>query len=338
MAVDIAGRDEDSHDSTAGVDRMGERETMMTPVRVALAAALAGVLLAASGCGPLARGTDGNLVDDWQPLAAPTFDLPSVGMCLESTAKETFNPSTLKGTQVDCAYGHTLEVALVGTFEGAAATAPEPPDTTSEAYQAAYAACSTAVSDYVGGDWHTGLLGINLQLPTRTPWSGGLHSYICSAYSLSDAYGRVTTSTTPMKGSLSGNAPKAMRCLDVNGTKGSDGWWDGLNALTPIDCTLPHEAEFAGTVQVGVGVGGALPSDELLQKWTSEPCWGAVAKFMGLTDAQLNDRREIGIAWDGFDKLQWDSGERHQRCFVLLDPGKKVRASVKGLGKKALPV
>ena len=177
-----------------------------------------------------------------------------------------------------------------------------------------------------------------MQLPTRSPWVGGLHSYVCSVYTLSDAYGRIALADASLKGSLTGDAPKAMRCLDVNGDKGSDGWWDDLHALTPIDCAQPHEAEFVGTVQVGVGVGGALPSDELLEQWTSDRCWPAVAKYMGLTDAQFDSRSDIGIAWDGFDQQQWDAGDRYQRCFALFDPGKKVRASIKGLGKKPLPV
>jgi hypothetical protein len=63
-----------------------------------------------------------------------------------------------------------------------------------------------------------------------------------------------------------------------------------------------------------------------------------VSRYLGLTAAQMDSRAEIGIAWDGFDKLQWESGDRHQRCFALLSPGKKVRASIKGLGTKPLPV
>ncbi|GAB3831311.1 hypothetical protein GCM10027610_021240 [Dactylosporangium cerinum] len=299
---------------------------------------LVGVLLGVAGCAQRAKGTDGNLVDDWQVLAAPRFDLPSVGMCLESTAKETFNPSSLKGTQIECERGHTLEVVLVGTVEGNAAQTSEPPAAAGEAYQAAYTACGKAASDYVGGDWHTGMLGINVQWPNRTPWTGGLRSYVCSVYSLSSAYGVTALSTSSLKGSLAGNAPKAMHCLDVNGTKDKDGWWDRLQALTPIDCAQPHEAEFVGAIQVGVGNAGPLPDDKLLHDWSSDACWAAVAKFVGLTDAQLDSRAELGITWDRLDKLQWESGERHERCFALLSPGKKVRASIKGLGKGALPV
>jgi hypothetical protein len=86
------------------------------------------------------------------------------------------------------------------------------------------------------------------------------------------------------------------------------------------------------------GVGGTLPADDVLKRWTTDRCWPAVARFVGLTDAQLDTRDDIGLAWDGMDKFQWDSGDRYQRCFALFNPSKNVRASIKGLGKKPLPV
>ncbi|MET7425471.1 septum formation family protein [Dactylosporangium sp. NPDC005555] len=320
---------------------------MTSTARVAttavLATVLTGVLLAVSGCTLRPTDTDGDLVDDWRPLAAPVFDLPAVGTCLDGTAATTtFNPLSVRGGAVPCDREHTFEVVLVGTVEGSAAQRPVAPEADTEAgreaLQAAYKTCSTAVDAYVGADWHTGLLGIEVRMPARGSWEGGLRSYLCTVNGLSDLYGRISMTTGSLKDSLAGAAPKAIRCLDVNGDKGSDGWWSNLNAMTAIDCAQPHEAEFVGTVQVGVGVGGALPDEEQLRKWTSERCWPVVAKFMGLTDAQLDSRSDIGIGWDGFDKAQWDTGDRTQRCVALFYPGKKVRASIKGLGKKALPV
>ncbi|UWP86430.1 septum formation family protein [Dactylosporangium fulvum] len=309
----------------------------MMPARTAIAAVLVGVLIGVSGCGLRVPGADGDLVDDWQLMATPKFDLPSVGMCLDSPSKMPFDPAFVRAAPIECDRGHTLEVVLIGTVEGNAAQASEPPAAGSEGFQAAYAACSKAASDYAGGDWHAGMLGINVQMPTRAPWEGGLRSYVCSIFALSSAYGVMSFTSGSLKGSLTGDAPKAIRCLEVVGNKASNGWWDRISALTPIDCAQPHEAEFVGTIQVGVG-GGALPAVAVLEKWTTDHCWPVVAMFMGLTDAQFNTREDVGLAWDGMGKFQWDSGDRHQRCFALLGPGKKVRASIKGLGKKPLPV
>ncbi|MGI5175633.1 septum formation family protein [Dactylosporangium sp. CA-152071] len=313
---------------------------MLTPARTAIAAALAAVLLGLSGCGVNVPGVDSDLVDDWQPLAAPRFELPATGACLDRDAQPSYNPSSLLGARVACDRPHSLEVVMTGTVEGDAAQASEPPAAGSEDAKAAYAACDKAVSDHVGGDWHTGMLGINVQMPNRTPWSGGLRTYVCSVYATSDVYvyssGSLVSSS--LKGSLTGAAPKALHCIEVNGDKGKDNWWGDIRALTQIDCAQPHEAEFVGTVQVGAGVGGALPSHDLLKKWTTDRCWPAIAKFMGLTESQLNTRSDMGMAWDGFTKADWDAGERNQRCFALFNPGKKAKASIKGLGKKALPV
>ncbi|WP_426508685.1 septum formation family protein [Dactylosporangium sp. McL0621] len=311
---------------------------MMMPARTAITAVLVGALLGLSGCGLRVAGTDGDLVDDWKPMAAAKFDLPTVGMCLDSPSKAPFDPAFVRSTPIECERGHTLEVVLVGTIEGKAAQAPEPPAPGSEGYQAAYAACGQAAGGYVGGDWYTGMLGISVQMPTRAPWGGGLRSYVCSVYALSSAYGVMSFTSGSLKGALAGDAPKALRCLDVVGNKAANGWWDAISALTPIDCAQPHEAEFVGAVQIGTGAGGALPAKDVLKKWTTDICWPVVATFMGLSRAQFDNREDIGLTWEGMSKYQWDAGERHQRCFVLFSPGKKVHASIKGLGTKPLPV
>src|SRR4051794_30419658 len=129
----------------------GERVAMMMPARTAATAMLVGVLLGLSGCAPRVAGTDGDLVDDWAPMAAAKFDLPTVGMCLDSPSKAPFDPAFARSTPIECDRGHTLEVVLVGTIEGKAAEAPEPPAPGSEGFRAAYAACGQAASGYVGG-------------------------------------------------------------------------------------------------------------------------------------------------------------------------------------------
>jgi len=310
---------------------------MNMAARTAMTAVLVGVLLGVSGCGARVAGTDGDLVDDWTPMAAAKFDLPKAGMCLDSPSKAPFDPGFARATPIECDRGHTLEVVLVGTVEGSAAQGSEPPAAGSEGFRAAYAACGKAASAYVGGDWYTGMLGIDVQMPTRAPWTGGLRSYVCSIFTMSSAMGVMSFTSGSLKGSLAGNAPKAIRCLEVVGTKGSDGWWDRISALTPIDCGQPHEAEYVGTVSIGAGATGELPAKDVLQKWTTDVCWPVIAGYMGLTSAQFDARDDIGLAWDGMDKNQWDAGDRHQRCFALFSPGKKIHASIRGLGRNPLP-
>ncbi|MFF5232887.1 septum formation family protein [Dactylosporangium sp. NPDC000521] len=308
---------------------------MKLAVRAAIAVVLAGVLPGASGCGLRVAGTDGDLVDDWRPLAAPKFDLPAVGTCLGTTSKAPFDPRYTAASPIECDRSHTLEVVLIGTVEGNAGQASEPPKPGSEGFQASYTACGKAVNEYVGGEWHTGMLGIDVRQPTSQAWQGGLRDYICSVFSLSDAYGVMQLASGSLKGALTGAAPKAIRCLTAVGTT-KDGWWDDMSALTPVDCAQPHEAEFAGTIQVGP-TAGTLPAPDVMRKRSLDPCWEVVAKFVGLTGDQLDARDEFGAAWDGMDKDQWEAGDPYQRCFALFRPGKKARATVKGLGKQAFP-
>lgn len=310
--------------------------TVASAVRVAVAAVLVGVLFGVSGCGTPVAGTDGDLFDDWQPMAAARFDVPSVGTCLDSPSKTSFDPAFVRAAPIECERAHTLEVALVGTVEGSAGQAPAPPAAGSEGWQAAYSACSAAAGDYVGGDWHNGMLGINVQMPLPAPWQGGLHSYVCSVFALSNVYSRMSFASGSLKGSLAGDAPRAIRCLDVRGTTKSDGWWGDLYDLTPIGCTEPHEAEYVGAVQISGG--GTFPAEDVQRKWIIDRCYPVVASFMGLSQAQFDAREDVGLIWDGISRFQWDAGDHHVRCFALFHPGKKARASIKGLGKKPLPV
>lgn len=314
---------------------------MMTRVRTAVAVVLAGAVLGVSGCDRNAPGTDGDLFDGWQPLAAPGAAepgtaVPRAGMCLDSPTRTPFDPGFVQATPIECERGHALEVVLVGTVDGSAAQAAEPPAAGSEAFQAAYAACSTAVSDYVGGDWHTGMLGIDVQVPNRDQWREGRRAYVCTVFTSTNAMGVMSLTSASLKGSLAGSAPQAIRCLAVNGTKAADGWWDRVYALAQIDCAKPHGAEFVGTVQLAAG--GALPAEEVLEDWSVDRCNALIAKYLGITADRFEDRADIGVFWDVMDQNRWNSGDRHRRCFALFYPGKNVRASIKGLGTKALPV
>ncbi|MEV8515330.1 septum formation family protein [Dactylosporangium sp. NPDC051484] len=310
--------------------------TMMRAARLWTAAVFGGVLLAATACQAPPPGTDGDLVDDWPALAAPVFDVPAVGTCLDSTARKRFDPRFYRATPIACDQLHALEVVLIGTVQGNAADASAPPEAGSEAFQAAYTACGKAAGDYVGGDWHDGLLGIEVQLPTSTPWKAGKRTYVCSIYGTSSAYGDMAFRTGSLKGALAGSAPSALRCLEVVGDAGVDGWYERIVTMTPLDCARPHGAEYVGSVQL---TGGTLPADDVLRSTSIDLCWTLAARFFGLTRERFNRRPDLlSIAWDGMDQQHWQTGDRYQRCFVLVSSGKKLTATLKDLGTGKLPV
>ncbi|WP_432971601.1 septum formation family protein [Dactylosporangium sp. CA-233914] len=310
-------------------------DTGATTVKKAARFVTVGALVLATAACQAPAGTDGDLADDWRPLPSPAFEVPDVGQCFDGQARFSFDPRFYRATPVACERRHALEVVLVGTVDGEAAAAAAPPEPGSAGYQAAYAACGKAADEYVGGDWHDGLLGIDVQLPTKTPWGGGQRTYVCTVYGSATAYGTMAFRTGSLKGAMAGAAPSAMHCLDVVAEQRADGWYQHLSAMTPIDCAKPHGAEYTGSVIVP---GTTLPVGDKLETMMIDACWAKVAAFLGLTQSQLSSRSDIHITWDGMSQNQWQSGDHHQRCFAMVPYQRKVHASLKGLGKTALPV
>ncbi|MET7395269.1 septum formation family protein [Dactylosporangium sp. NPDC005572] len=303
-------------------------------LRVAALLACASIALAACTARP--AGADGNLVDDWAPLAEPAFLVPSAGTCLDASAHFAFEPRWYRTTPIECDRGHSLETVLTGTVTGTAAAGSKPPEWGSEANRAAFAECGRAVTAYVGGDWHNGLLGIHVLMPTDAQWDGGLRSYTCAAFVISD----VTRASTiirsgTLRDGLSGAAPLALRCLDQVGAQGAEGFIDGISAITAIDCAQPHDTEYAGLATMP---DGQFPSDQVMEGTLLNKCWGRAASLLGLTENQLSARRDIRVTWDGISQAQWTAGDRTARCFAVVSYRTKVKASLKGLGKGKLPV
>ncbi|WP_344615862.1 septum formation family protein [Dactylosporangium salmoneum] len=296
--------------------------------------AVAALVLGTTACQAPPAGTDGDLTDDWRPLAAPTFEVPDVGQCLKSEPRSPFESHFYRATPIACDAQHALEVVLVGTVEGPAAAAAAPPEPGSAGYQAAYAACGDAADDYVGGDWHDGLLGIDVQLPTKTPWGGGQRTYVCTVYGSATGSGMMALRKGSLKGALAGAAPSALHCLEVIAEERSDGFYQHMSAMNPIDCAQPHGAEYTGSVVVP---GTTLPADDKLHTMMADACRAKEAAFLGLTQSQLKSRSDVQVAWYNMSQNHWQSGDHHERCFVTVPYKHPVHASLKGLGQAPLP-
>ncbi|MFI5912446.1 septum formation family protein [Dactylosporangium sp. NPDC051541] len=254
----------------------------------------------------------------------------AVGQCLKSAARRPFDPRFYRATPIACEQSHALEVVLIG----AAADGAAPPATGSAEYRAAYAACGQAVNAYVGGDWHDGLLGIDVQEPTQSDWSAGRRTTVCTVYGSANAYSTMIFRTGTLKDSLAGAAPAAMRCLEVVGEADADGWYRSLAEMRPIDCGQPHGAEYTGTVTVP---GATLPAADELADLMIDACWGPTAKFLGLSRARAMRRADIAVTFEGMSENRWQSGDHVQRCYAAVPYARKVHASLRGLGSRALP-
>ena len=69
-------------------------------------------VLALAGCS-MPSGVDGNLVNDWSAVSAPSATTPLVGECYLSSAQ-----NLLVNSAVACTDTHEIEVAYAGTFAG----------------------------------------------------------------------------------------------------------------------------------------------------------------------------------------------------------------------------
>jgi hypothetical protein len=306
---------------------------MASPSRSkALPLLLAAVVLAAAACSA-PGGTDGNLVNGWPMLSAAAYQPPKTGQCLAGGPFTAFErPDRAVLTETDCGQEHSVEVVGTGTVAGA-----QPPAWDSDAVRAAYAACDQAASAYAGGDWHTGRLFPVLALPSERAWGGGVRTYVCGlAEAGDDLFAPKNRTGSVRDGLKNAGAPLALTCVDLDGSDVSpEGFYRSVDAVTPVACTEAHDTEFVG---VWAAPAGAFPADaKALNATVSKACFTQVATFLGLSELQLYQRKDVYTFWDGLTQSQWQLGDRVAHCFLNVSTAKTLHASVKGLGADPLP-
>jgi hypothetical protein len=291
----------------------------------AVLGAAAALLLA--GCGGPPPGVDGNLTNNWPAMPEAKLPVPADHACYDV---EDPSPGTAKlPLPVDCAARHSVETARVGMFAGADAAADVPPPDGGPAQQRAYADCTKAANDWIGGDWRTGRVGLDLIVPTSAQWDAGGRWYRCDLVEFKDldSY-NVVSRTGSMKGSLAGTPPLALGCFKVT-TKAQD-----IDAMAGSDCATAHNSEFAG---VWEAPSGAYPTDaNQREKAQLDGCRTVIASFTGVpNDDKL--RYRVGQITYGFGKQAWDLGNRGARCYIWME-NKSFATSLKGVGVGSLPI
>jgi hypothetical protein len=280
------------------------------------------VALAVGGCGRPA-GVDGNLTDDWTGFAAAKLPVPAQHACYP-TAWTAKRPAA-----IDCGLPHNVETVKVGTLAGEDASKDRPPAGGSPAQQAAYADCSQAARDFVGGDWRDGRLGLDVVFPTATQWDAEGRWYLCDLVEFKDLDSfDVASRTGSVQGSLAGARPLALTCFTVT-TKADD-----IDAMTATDCGAAHNAEYAG---IWDAPPGPYPADAAArEKAQLDGCRRIVATYTGIPDdAQF--RYRVGQITYGFAKADWDLGNRGSRCYLWMSE-KTFTRSLKGAGTSGLPI
>lgn len=288
-----------------------------------LAASVLTVALLAGCAGT--DGVDGDLVDDWKPMAAPGPFVPPVGVCQVADLTDTVSLAAF--APVDCGAPHRVETAHVGTFPPAV-TAPPPVD--SAPMRAAFADCDARASAYVGDEWRVGRLRLGVALPSKVGWASGARWYRCDLTELDTAEqaARTVLRTGSLRDALKGASPLRLGCQQAR-----VGRQLGVQRLTPADCARAHNAEF-----VGVWKAPDRPYPAKAADWAPfyAGCRSVLARYTGLpVDDDLRFRADVVVRPPG--PARWRAGDRGVRCHLWLSDRTLTR-SVKGIGPAGLPV
>jgi len=266
-------------------------------------------------------GMDRKLSSPTSAVAVPrqTQAKPVVGDCYTVLGSDL-----LASERVPCSVHHRVEVAYIGTFTGSAAAVDSPPVANSAAMRGAYAKCAGPTAAYVGGDWHLGLMDLELLIPDLGAWRGGARWFRCDLLGLTSLdYESLGGSDVSFRGVLAKPSPLSARCITWLGTQ-------FVSNIEPVSCTSRHRAEFAGTYTAPVGPWPASAKEQTAL--ADDGREHLVARFVGFPSWQQFDNPHVGYFELGFDERQWYMGDRSVRCYAaaFTTDGQFV-GSVKGI-------
>ncbi|HET6529816.1 MAG TPA: septum formation family protein [Actinoplanes sp.] len=296
--------------------------------RLAVTVGLSALVASMAGCGN-PGGVDGNLVNNWAAIGAPTGFTPAAETC--HLANYTVAGTRDTYEEVDCAFKHRTETVHVGAYPDPAAEADAPPAAGSAGARAAYRICDAETTEFVGAPWRTGRLWIGVTHPSPAAWTGGARWFRCEVLEISSIEddGGLVLRTGSLRDALTDDtSPLRLACYAVQ--LAADG---AIGTMPATSCAREHNAEF-----VGVWTAKDLPYPAKDGDWATfhDGCRTLIASYVGVPDdADLQYRTGV-VSLPGGEDV-WALGDRGVRCYLWLD-GAKLTASLKGKGAKALPI
>ncbi|MEU4781546.1 septum formation family protein [Micromonospora sp. NPDC023633] len=281
-----------------------------------------GLLLATvvTGCG-LTDGAGSDPAGGESPAPTTTPFLPEAGAC--HPIVEAIGYRALY-TPVDCAKTHRSETVHVGTFAGADADRFTPPPPGSTVLRAAFRACDTQATAFVGADWRGGLMSIQVVVPEPKDWTAGSRWYRCDLFTLPALDGNTARKHPDdlaveregtLRGVLKQPSPLAHGCFTEN----------EFENLMPSPCTKPHRFEYVG---VWTAPDSAYEAADREPKVVHRHCRSTVAAYTrGTPNARL--AQGAGTTYRLPSPEAWKRGDRGIRCFYWSDDRDRTR-SLKG--------
>ncbi|MEV4635853.1 septum formation family protein [Actinoplanes sp. NPDC049548] len=281
-----------------------------------------------AGCGN-PGGVDGDLMNGWAAIGAPTGFTPVPATC--HLANFSASGSRAAYEEVNCELKHRTETVYVGKYPSPAAEATEPPAAGSAGARAAYQVCDARTTAYVGGPWRTARLWIGVTQPTRAAWTGGARWYRCEVLETSSVEddGGLVQRVGSLRDAL--KEPKSallLTCYSVQLDKNGE-----IGTMPAAPCAAAHNAEF-----VGVWDAGDRPYPKTSEQWDQfhDGCRGLIASYTGVPDDEDLQYRAGVVSLPGGEDV-WQMGDRGVRCYLWVNTS-TLKSSLKGKGKDALPV
>jgi hypothetical protein len=233
--------------------------------------------------------------------------MPAVGLCYNSlpSAPDVENTADTDPV-VPCDQQHYLETFAVGLVDDAAANSPPGTD---PLLATLYNKCSDLAEQFLGQPWPSTFSWVILSLPGDTARTNGAHWYRCDIAG-NTAIGRQNPKTTT--GSMHWKAPP-ITCFNVGG-----------GAVTPLDCTNPHNGEVVSAWTV--------PASQSTQKPDGTRCAVDVDNFINADISTVPGLQAVTFTTQSYvvDQIIL--------CVVQpKDPARTFSASLKNIGNKPLP-
>ncbi|MEW2472581.1 septum formation family protein [Micromonospora gifhornensis] len=280
------------------------------------------VTLALAGCTKPA-GIDGDLSDDWAPMAAAEVFTPESPTC---HAQPEAIGYVRAYAPVDCDQPHRAETLHVGTLPSA--DTPTPPGYDSDPMRTAFAECDREVRTALGADWRSGRIGMSVVFPAPAAWTGGARWFRCDVTEDRGLDAPIPVErTASLSGALAGPSPLRHGCFDA---KTSD---DEVTEMVAVKCTARHRAEFVGVWKAPNSSYRAFLDNA---ERTHRNCRSLVAKFAKVPDDD-NVQYRVGTIFYHPSETGWHSGNRGVQCF-LWSGERVLTRSMKGAGSRALPI
>jgi hypothetical protein len=297
-------------------------------MRYRLAVIALAVLTLASGCGNPA-GVDGNLLNGWQAIGAPTGFVPDAGTCHLGN----FAPVGTRAAydESDCTMKHRSETVFVGTYADPAAQAAAPPAEGSAGARAAYRMCDLKTTAYVGGPWRAARLWIGVTRPTAAAWTGGARWYRCEVLEISSIEddGGLVQRVGTLRDALAGKSSDLLLgCYAIKLDSAG-----AIKKMPAASCGTKHNAEFVGTWDAG---DLDYPKTDALWSKYHDGCRDIIASYVGVPDDANQEYRTGVVSLPGGEDV-WALGDHDVRCYLWVD-GVTLTATLKGKGAAGLPI